>query len=388
MTDELLQSLEERAFRLREQKLYDRFRHELDKLVTLELRMSRRSHEDTNAAIAAVNALKDLVDAPAEVRRTEGIRALADLQLALYRRYDPPVCQSEKSQPDAAVFPSLLIMDAHERVEVLLVGEAPAVMETKVGVAFVDACNLVHSRCARCKKFDECFEFALTGDPSKPRMVGCDYPEVLPHLETPGRPQISGTIHTAGDVLRVIMERAGLYRPSWGIKIPDYMVYAAATNASILPSFDYNHKHGRVNVHAPKQSGDWLWIEAMLIRPRATVLLGSVARNAYVRCAGGGSTSLKNPLDVSAVFGLVLTTYHPSAILRLLSRFRHPNDVLLSANSQIPKVEPNNSVRARLMGSHIYEVLLVAREVGKEGFDSRTLPQYYAGDIPFGFTSE
>ena len=344
-------------------------------------------------------------------RRTEGIRILSRMIMSVYSRLDDDGnlvslelrYPSELSDADFARYstwcPSTMFAEAHPDIEILLVGQAPAYAENKVGVPLVDYFNLVGSACVQCSNFDRCFVDSVLVEKSNARfdirVLGCSFAPAdekqleLRRIRLPGM-----NCNTAGELLRQLLLRAMIRRPSWG----DHSrwsgwVVGAATNAHRRTTFKRSPTGVSNGVPDPKQieiDSGWLWLEAALIEPKATVLLGNDALLAYQHCTGNKRKPSINPFDHNKPFGVVYKTFHPSYVMRSVSRpWKVPELLDRSVEESFHRhtlvVGERNHHLAVLV--HMLDVLTSARKLASQsesllervGECSDILPSYVLG---------
>lgn len=277
-------------------------------------------------------------------RRTEGLSLLSELILRLYSfsaedRTTPwgglmPFAMKSGASASASeieqysrYYPSVTESDAHPDAEILLVGEAPGFTEVKVGIPLADLWNIASSVCSTCRHSERCLYNVslLPSGVQKPsfgmRVIGCEYESLPDGAARARRISMSGTnVYTAGELLRRLLVKAGIGRASWGdyLSMVGVRAMAVVTNASRWASFRKSStglsngetSESWVQAHAP-----WLWLEAAMMQPRATVLLGGVALLGYSAATGSRKSKGSGLLDYQFPFGAVYKTYHPAAVM-------------------------------------------------------------------------
>lgn len=351
-----------------------------------------------------VNALKDevveiLKDGDLSIRRTEGIRKLS--HLLIYSMADPSmtilaegnevylsnlslrtadqinqlVAQSKRvgngnlanttnGSKDIdwlnlyeSYFPSTPQYDAHPDAEILLVGMAPGYVEGKTGIPLADLWNVQASNCASCANFQRCLVgTALLSSkqayqPSK-RLYGCEYEPAQDEF----RIQESTQCYTAGEVLRRILEKLSIGRASWKLERA-FRTYAICTNVYRYMNREWGDKDSRnaeIPAEAIKSHAGWLWLEAAMVQPRATVLLGRVAAEGYKYTTGFSKSTLRGFVDLNFPFGAVYYTFHPSYLFRSGNRL-FQNRFLDILDSEIQKAVEEPLEQRQLHVSEIHQ---------------------------------
>mgnify|MGYP001087343871 CR=1 FL=1 len=344
------------------------------------------------------------------VLRTEGLRLLSKIIMGAFRRLDEngqlrdmPLRSPRELKGDLEFYitwcPSTMFAEAHPDIEVLLVGLAPAYAENKVGIPLVDYENLTSSACMECINFERCFMYSVLTERGKAdfssRLLGCQFQQADAHTIESRRVRVTGMhCHTAGEILRHALKKALLVRPSWGVPVRGQQVVAAATNALRETTLELSVtgvRNSQPDQAKIERDAGWLWLEAALIRPKATVLLGNDALTAYQICTGNKRKVGINPFDRSVAFGVVYKSYHPSYIMRRRGSTRRPDRM-------IEKIESDSFTRQSLMPgndshelgalAHLIDVLTSARKVAaqeeplleKIDGSSDILPVYLLGD--------
>ena len=316
---------------------------------------------------------------PLSVRRDIGLKTLSNIIMAIYVPHmaedgsfkSLPLRYPEDIRDDSAYttyFPSVTSPDAHPDAQILLVGEAPAFVETKIGVPLADLWNAVSSSCGVCRNFERCLlGTALLDKRTKPefdrRLYGCEY-------EPSDRRRVSPAMYcyTAGEILRQILVSAGVARASWGKFLPSrYDVLAVATNVKRTTSLKRAGNGFRNEPSDPKlvqQHAPWLWLEAAMMLPKATVLLGSIALAGYQACSGSKKGSGSGLIDYTLPFGAVYKTYHPSYLLRLDGGlcWRASDELSLALSENVSRQQVASDPRWKLRTAlvHVHDTILAA----------------------------
>lgn len=316
---------------------------------------------------------------PLSVRRTRGLELLSELILHLYCPHLddgglkplPLKRASEISEEELPAYstylPSTVQSDADARAELLLIGEAPAFAETKTGVPLSDLWNITASVCTTCSRFDRCFlGTVLVSGKSHPRfgdrLFGCHY--------EPGE-QLSPTgyhCYTAGEILRQLLLRCGIARACWGGWLDQVRprVIAVATNALRRTNLTFSASGGISNggTDSGRLSVDagWLWLEAAMMEPKATVLLGNVALEAFGMATGSRRRG-SGVIDYIFPFGMVYKSYHPSALLRtnVILPWTLEKELQTALEERVERRSMNTPKwRARMQLVHLYDTLFAA----------------------------
>lgn len=293
------------------------------------------SSEVNDMACEAVRIIKQ---ESLDVRRTRGMEVLSGI---IMRLYCPHLDQAGELVPlplkraseiaDSEEFlyttylPSTTSADAHENAELLLVGEAPAFAETKAGVPLADQWNITSSVCVECANFERCFhDTVLIQGKGKPRfddrLFGCQF-EPYASVQSRRMAEASRYCYTAGELLRQLLLQCGIGRGSWRRYLQQIRprVLAVATNAVRRTNLGRSKSGGIANRQTESsdivRDAGWLWLEAAMMEPRATVLLGNVALEAF-GAASGSKRRGSGVIDYTFPFGMVYKTYHPSALIR------------------------------------------------------------------------
>lgn len=256
--------------------------------------------------------------------RASAVRAIRNTTIELFRPQLLP-----------GLIPSAL--EYAEGARVLLVGERPGDTELRTGIPFCDREALRRSRCGSCPDPFPCYPRWRNEPSPTPTRSHCQYPsrkEDHPPNEEFQRLLEEQTPHHAsntGDLLRPMLLDSGLYRSVWEPQ-PFYesLQPVCVTNVfrvgkgSEVDEPDIRWENGasaksataseKRLQHAPL----WLLaIEALVVQPRVTVLLGYIASLAAYQI-----TETRSGLFHSAVvkpappFGYVITTFHPVHLLR------------------------------------------------------------------------
>lgn len=220
-----------------------------------------------------VSQFKQLADAELSVRRTRGIRLLSELLGAMRYLNGAP-------DPLELPVPILPHIDAHSQLEVLIVTE-PNRWDIRTGIPATDRCTLQYSPCIWCRRFEQCH--------LQRTQNSCRY-------EPQSEPQVPSSYEMPGEVVRILMEEAGLWRPSWGK--PDRTVRRAIV--AVTEPIPFSVQLRRI----------WLELLAALIEPKATIWLGNsvqVYRN---------RKPTRMPMDLSTTFGVVYASFPPDQVIR------------------------------------------------------------------------
>ncbi|GIV21858.1 MAG: hypothetical protein KatS3mg023_3609 [Armatimonadota bacterium] len=331
----------------------------------------------------ARQALEILRDGSLQERRTTGMAVLSGLINRAYcehldddGNFRPLELRYGKHLPDnySTYIPSTTIADAHPDAELLLIGEAPAFAETKIGVPLADLWNVTGSLCGVCVNFQRCFFNTVlvkgkTAPQFEQRLYGCEFSEAPEHLARVARVNAGGmTCYTAGEVLRKALVHVGIGRNSWGEYLNQTRcdVLAVATNVLRETTLAPSDK-GMANQSAPDQKymehADWLWLEAAMMAPRATVLLGGKAMLGYCTVTGSKRTKGSGLLDYHHPFGMVYRTYHPAALMRQFSVWQVEDELRRAFEDKVTRQQVNENERwqARAMLVHLVDALLAAK---------------------------
>jgi len=384
----------------------ERLRRQLEKIKCRD----RRVHEWADQLIELYNT------ADLATLRTDGIRLLSYIIMGAFGRLDdsgslismPLIAASEMfdtvKDPDGQEryktwCPSTMFAEAHPEIEVLLVGQAPAFNENKVGIPLIDYENLTKSACIECVNFERCFVGTTLVEKGKPdysrRLLGCDFKECDSHQYERHKAMVVGMkCHTAGEVLRHALIQAGMVRPCWQVGVRENQVVAACTNAvrtTTLEESSTGVRNGQPTEEDIVRDEGWLWLEAALILPKATVLLGSDALLSYQLASGSKRKPGANPFDLMSPFGVVYKTYHPSYIMRKHgNRVFNPKRLVEDIEGVTPSRQslvPGGSHHELGAFTHLIDVLISARKLARQqnsllegiGECSNILPIYLLG---------
>lgn len=282
----------------------------------------RTTHgKEQRAIIQLMQGFSNIVDGISKGRYNESHiehltnKAVAAVQSATRAIYDD----------GSGLMPAVLEHATGSRV--LLVGEQPGVVEMRTGVPFCDTHSLLYaSRCGTCRSPERCYaRWFGTGNLQEPH--GCPKPgdlrqqnELLQQwIEQEGR-QLNNT----GDLLRDLLLEAGMYRKAWHQEDAyEHLVMVSITNVFRVP----HSRNGDEAAGDEQESGKrdelhgaplWLLaVEAYLVNPRVTVLLGRRASLAAGEITGGRSGMFHSaPMKPAPPFGYTITTFHPVNLLR------------------------------------------------------------------------
>lgn len=374
------------ADRARQRMLQEQFERLIFKQIERCIGTKKRSIPSELADMAA-EAVRIVQQEPLEVRRVRGMEVLSGIIMRIYCMHldehgdlkSLPLKRAAEISGDeehlyTTYLPSTTIADAHERAEILLVGEAPAFAETKAGVPLADLWNISSSVCSVCVNFERCFrDTVLIQHKARPRfdsrLFGCEFSEVARGY-TPQRAMSvsAGYCYTAGELLRQLLLQCGIGRASWRRYLDQIRprVLAVATNAIRRTNLGRSGSGGisnRVSDAADiARDAGWLWLEAAMMQPSATVLLGNVALESF-GIASGSRRKGSGAMDYVFPFGMVYKSYHPSALIR--TNVIMPWSILSELETALSEQAEHESVRSpkwksRAILVHLFDTLSAA----------------------------